>query len=182
MEEQQSPFQAAIKPGLIIGMVSLAITYVAYFIDSSLLASGWFGLISLVVAVGFVIYFGSQYRSEIGGYMSFGTAFNFSFIALAVSAVIGMIGMIVLYHVVDPSLPQVLADESFETTINTMESFGASADSLPPEQLEEMRRATADSFTLVGQLKGFGFILIFYAIVALILGAILKKKDKSLDY
>jgi ABC-type multidrug transport system permease subunit len=45
-----------------------------------------------------------------------------------------------------------------------------------------MRKATADSFTLMGQIKGFGFLLIFYAIVALILAAILKKRDKSLDF
>ena len=34
----------------------------------------------------------------------------------------------------------------------------------------------------MGQLKAFGFGLIFYAIIALILGAILKKRDKSLDF
>jgi hypothetical protein len=45
-----------------------------------------------------------------------------------------------------------------------------------------MREASASNFTLVGQLKVFGFGLISYAIIALILGAILKKKDKSLDF
>jgi phage shock protein PspC (stress-responsive transcriptional regulator) len=45
-----------------------------------------------------------------------------------------------------------------------------------------MREASASNFTLIGQLKGFGFGLIAYAIIALILGAILKKKDKSLDF
>jgi uncharacterized protein (DUF2132 family) len=53
---------------------------------------------------------------------------------------------------------------------------------LPAETLEEMRQASASSFTLAGQLKAFGFGLIAYAIIALILGAILKKKDKSLDF
>jgi hypothetical protein len=63
-----------------------------------------------------------------------------------------------------------------------MEGFGQNPDSLPTETLEEMREASASNFTLVGQLKGFGFGLIAYAIIALILGAILKKKDKSLDF
>ncbi|MDR7132147.1 cbb3-type cytochrome oxidase subunit 3 [Algoriphagus sp. 4150] len=182
MEVQQSPFQAAIKPGLTIGLVSLAIIFLAYFVNSSLLASGWFGFVSLVISAALVIYFGSQYRNEQGGFMTFGTAFNFSFISLVISALIGTIGMILLLLVVDPSLPQVLADITFQTALDTMEKFGASADSLPPEQLEEMRKATLDSYTIIGQLKGLGFILIFYAIVALILGAILKKRDKSLDY
>jgi hypothetical protein len=34
----------------------------------------------------------------------------------------------------------------------------------------------------MGQIKAFGFALIIYAIMSLILGAILKKRDKSLDY
>ncbi|SDA93548.1 Protein of unknown function [Algoriphagus alkaliphilus] len=174
--------QAAVKPGLTIGLISLAITYLAYFIDSSLLASGWFGLVSLVIMAVLLIYFGTQYRTEIGGFMTFGTAFNFSFIAMIISGIVGLIGMLLLYQVIDPSLPQLLADEAFQTSLKTMESFGANPDALPPAQLEEMRKATADSFTVIGQIKGFGFLLIFYALVALILGAILKKRDKSLDF
>ena len=182
MEEQQTPMQAAVKPGLTIGLVSLAITYIAYFVNSSLLASGWFGLVSLAIMVALIIYFGIQYRNEVGGFLTFGAAFNFSFITMIISGIVGLIGIILLYQVVDPSLPQVLADEAFKTSLQTMESFGANPDSLPPAQLEEMRKATADSFTVFGQIKGFGFLLIFYAIIALILGAILKKRDKSLDF
>lgn len=183
MEEQaQSPFQAAIKPGITIGLVSLVLTYLAYFIDSSLLTKWWFGLIALVIFFVLIIYFGKQYRTELGGFMSFGTAFNFSFITMIVSGLITLIGQILLYQVIDPSLPAVLADLTFETTLKTMESFGADPDSLSPEQLEEMRQSSASNFTFAGQLKGFGFGLIAYAIIALILGAILKKRDKSLDY
>jgi hypothetical protein len=114
--------------------------------------------------------------------MSFGTAFNFSFIAILISGLIGLFGQIILFQVVDPELPGVLADKSFQTTIEMMEKFGASADSLPPDQLEKMKQDTMSNFTLTGQLKGFGIGIIFYAIIALILGAILKKKDKSLEF
>jgi len=182
MEEQQSPFQAAIKPGITMGLVSLAVTFIAYFIDPTLLASGWFALVAIVIFFGLVIYFGREYRTDLGGYMSFGTAFNFSFIAILISGLIGLIGQILLFQVVDPELPGVLADQSFQTTIEMMEKFGASADSLPPDQLEKMKQDTMSSFTLAGQLKAFGIGIIFYAIIALILGAILKKKDKSLEF
>ncbi len=181
-EQQQTPFQAALKPGLTIGLVSLALTFIAYFIDSSLLASGWFGLVSIVVFFVLIIYFGKQYRTELGGFMSFGTAFNFSFIAIVISALVGLIGMILLYQVIDPALPGVLADKTLESTLEMMERFGASADSMTPEQLEEIKQSTLSNFTLGGQLKNFGFGLIIYAIIALILAAILKRRDKSLDY
>lgn len=181
-DQSQSPIQSAVKPGLTIGLVTLVLSYLAYFIDSSYLASGYFGLIILVLFFALIIYFGREYRKELGGFMSFGTAFNFSFFAILISGIIGLIGNILLFHVIDPSLPQVLADLTFETQLKMMEGFGQNPDSLPTETLEQMREASAANFTFVGQLKGFGFGLIAYAIIALILGAILKKRDKSLDF
>ena len=182
MEEQQTPLQAAIKPGLTMGLVALAVTYIAYFIDSSLLASGWFALVALVIFFALIIYFGKEYRSELGGFMSFGTAFNFSFISIFISGIVSLVGQILLFQVIDPSLPQVLADITFENTLKMMESFGQNPDALPPSALEDIRNSTAASFTIGGQLKNFGFALIGYAIISLILAAILKKRDKSLDY
>jgi hypothetical protein len=181
-DQSQSPIQSAVKPGLTIGLVTLVLSYLAYFIDSSYLASGYFGLVVLVLFFALIIYFGKEYRKEVGGFMSFGTAFNFSFFAILISGVIGLIGNMLLFQVIDPSLPQVLGELTFESQLEMMEGFGQNPDSLPTETLEQMREASASNFTLVGQLKGFGFGLIAYAIIALILGAILKKKDKSLDF
>lgn len=183
MEEQvQSPFQAAIKPGITMGLLALALTYIAYFIDSTLLATWWFGLGFLVIFFAFIIYFGKQYRTELGGFMSFGTAFNFSFLTMIVSGLVSLVGQLLLFQVIDPDLGGVLADITFENSMKMMESFGGNPDSLSPEMLDEMRKSSSDPYTLTGQLKGFGFGLIAYAIIALILGAILKKRDKSLDY
>ncbi len=95
---------------------------------------------------------------------------------------IGLIGNVLLFHVIDPTLPQVLGDLTFETQLEMMENFGQNPDSMPSETLDKMKEASASNFTLFGQLKGFGFGLIAYAIIALILGAILKKRDKSLDF
>jgi len=181
-DQAQSPIQSAVRPGIILGLVSLVLTYVAYFIDSSYLASGYFGLVVLVLFFALIIYFGIEYRKEVGGFMSFGTAFNFSFFAILISGVIGLVGNILLFQVIDPTLPQVLGELTFESQLEMMEGFGQNPDSLPTETLEQMREASASNFTLVGQLKAFGFGLIAYAIIALILGAILKKKDKSLDF
>lgn len=178
----QTPFQAAVRPGITIGLISVVLTFLAYFIDSSLLAAGWFGLLSFVLFFILVIFFGRQYRNELGGFMTFGSAFNFSFITMVISGLISIIGTILLYQVIDPALPSVLADQVMENTLATMEKFGASADDMPAEQLDEMRKSMEEGFSSSGQLKSFGFGLIFYAILSLITGAILKKRDKSLDY
>jgi hypothetical protein len=181
-EQAPSPIQSAVRPGLIIGLVSLVITYIAYFIDSSYLASGYFGLIALVLFFGLIIFFGKEFRKESGGFLTFGTAFNFSFFAILISGLISLVGNILLFHVIDPTLPQVLGELTFETQLEMMENFGQNPDSMPTETLDKMKEASASNFTLFGQLKGFGFGLIAYAIIALILGAILKKRDKSLDF
>ena len=131
-DQAQSPIQSAVRPGIILGLVSLVITYVAYFIDSSYLASGYFGLVALVLFFALIIYFGKEYRKELGGFMTFGVAFNFSFFAILISGVIGLIGSILLFHVIDPSLPQVLGEITFESQLEMMGNFGASPDSLAP--------------------------------------------------
>jgi hypothetical protein len=76
----------------------------------------------------------------------------------------------------------VLSDLAFDNSMKMMASFGQNPDALPQATLDEIRKSTEASFTLGGQLKAFGISLIIYAIFALILGAILKKRDKSLDY
>ena len=113
MEKQKFPCQAAIKPSLTIGLVSLAFTFVAYFIDATLLGVAWFVLVAIVVFFVLMIYFGKEYRNELGGFMSFGTAFNFSFIEIVISVLEGLIRQILFCQVIDPSFAGVLEDQVF---------------------------------------------------------------------
>ena len=181
-EQAPSTIQSAVKPGLIIGLVTLVLTYLAYFIDAALLTAWYYGLVIMVLFFGLIIYFGKEYRKEAGGFLSFGSAFSVSFFAILISGVVGLVGNILLFQVIDPTLPQVLGQLTFETQLEWLEYFGQSPDSIPPGELEKIREESASNYTLVGQLKGFGFGLIAYAIIALILAAILKKRDKSLDF
>ncbi|MDO9553785.1 DUF4199 domain-containing protein [Rhodonellum sp.] len=181
MENENTPFKAGLNSGLILGLISVVLTYVIYFVDSSLLAAWYVGIGIFVLFIGLIIYFGIQYRNSIGGYMPFGAAFNFSFITLVVAGIIGVLANILLFTVVDPALPNVLVDAQMETQMAMLDKFGA-GDSISSEQLDEMRTNLQNAYTPFGQLKGFGFLLIGYAIFALILGAILKKRDKSLDF
>lgn len=181
MENAETPFKAGLNTGLILGIATVLITFIIYFIDPARLASisvGLFILLGLFIAM---IFFGIQYRKSIGGFIEFGPAFNYAFIALLVSSIIGMIGNLVLYYVVDPALPGVLAESQIETTLGMMERFGA-ADAITSDQIDEIRENALSSYTIVGQIKTVGFGAIFSAILSLILGAIIKKRDKSLDY
>ncbi len=180
METASTPSQAAIKAGLIIGLLMTVITFLLYFVNYELLVSTWYGVGSFVIYIGLVIYFGIQYRAEAGGFMSFGNAFQFSFVTLIVILLISTLGNMLLYVVLDPSLGEKIADITMEKTLTMMDSFGAG--DLPSDQIDEMRKSMLDGFSAWGLIKGAGFMLIIYAILALILGAIIKKKDTSLDY
>lgn len=181
MENQETPFKAGLNAGIILGILSVVITFIVYFIDPPTLVSGMFGITLLVLFFGVLIYLGIQYRKSLGGFMEFGPAFNFSFIALIVAGLISQIGTALLYNVVDPALPGVLVEQTLENTMAMMEKFGA-ADAMSVDQIDKMREDTAANFTVMGQIKAFGIALIIYAVISLILGAILKKRDKSLDY
>jgi hypothetical protein len=181
MENVDSPSKAGLNTGLILGLISVVLTFLIYFIDSGLLVTWYIGIGMLVLYIGLIIYFGMQYRNSIGGYMSFGSAFNFAFITLVVSGIITVLGNILLYTVVDPALPKVLADAQMESQMALLDRFGA-GESFSSEQIDEMRTGIESAYTPLGQLKGFGFLLIGYAIIALIIGAVLKKRDKSLEF
>jgi len=181
MNDQNTPLKAGLNAGLILGILSVVITFIVYFISPVTMVSGMYGIAMLVLFFGLLIYLGIQYRNSLGGYMEFGKAFQYSFIALLVAGIISQIGNALLYNVIDPALPGVLADQTMENTMAMMEKFGA-ADALSDEQLDQMRADTEANFTLLGQLRALGIAAVIYVVFALILGAILKKRDKSLDY
>lgn len=181
METHQKPFQAAVKPGVVIGLILTVLTYLLYFVDYSLLASQWTGLVSLVIYAGLVIYFGIQYRREIGGFINFGPAFLFAFYSLLIMTVISTIGSMLLFLILDPGLGEKMADIGLQNTVAIMDRFGA-GDALSTDQLDEIREGIVKGYTFTGLIKSAGIVSVFYALISLILGAIIKKKDKSLDF
>tara|TARA_R110002124_G_scaffold170608_4_gene338217 strand:- start:29154 stop:29702 length:549 start_codon:yes stop_codon:yes gene_type:complete len=182
MEQQStSPAMAALKSGVTIGLVMLVISFLIYFIDYSLLVAAWYGFAVFVLFFGLVIYYGIQYRKEIGGFMPYGPAFQFAFVTLIVSGLISTLGNIVLYQLIDPGLSELLVKVQLENMLAMLDNFGA-GDNISSDQINEMRTEMEDAFTFAGQIKGFGVSLIIYAIFSLILGAIIKKRDKSTDF
>jgi hypothetical protein len=180
MENVNSTPKNAFQSGLIIGLISVVLTFVYYFIDSEILMSWKSSIPSLIISFGLLVYFGIQHRKSLGGFMSFGKAFNFSFITLLVYGLISSLGLLLLLTVVDPSLPAVLANAGTEMMVTNMEKITGS--SLSVDQVDEMRKGMIDAYTPAGILKSFGGMTIGYAVLALIFGAILKRNDPSLDF
>lgn len=179
MEEnttQPSLVNSAVKNGLILGVISILLVLVIYLIDYTILVELKMMLLSLVISLGYAVYAGINYRKEIGGFISFGKAFQHGFLTFAISGILYTVFSIVLYHVIDTELPAKLTEASLANTEAMMTGFGMPEDQLE-EAMEKARESTAGQFTVGKQVMGYGFALIFYAIIALISGAIVKKNQ-----
>ena len=176
--EKSNLFNHALKFGFIIGIVNIIITILSYMVGETLMVKWWFGLTIIVINIALIVYAGSQYRSSLGGYMNFKTAFSVTFMTFLMAGIIGTIFNILLYQVIDPELPGRLTVAAVEQTERMMTNMGAPADRID-EQLQTIEGNMNDQFSLMGQIKGFGIALIIYAVLSLILGAILKKSEKT---
>jgi len=180
MEETTTPqvsfVQHAAKWGSILGGVSIVLTIIAYAADYTILADWKFGIFVLVLLLGATIYAGINYRKEIGGFVSYGKAFQHGFVLLAVAGVISTVFMILLYTVIDTELPAKLTDVTIQNTEKMMESFGMPEDQMD-KAMEDARERAVGQFSAIGSIKSYGFGLIFYAIVSLITSIFVKRNQ-----
>jgi len=179
MEENQGQptlLNNAIRWGLITAGISIVLTILCYVIDYSIMVTLKFGLLSLVIFFGIVIYGGIDYRKSQGGFLSYGKAYQHGFLIMAVSGLAGTLFAMLLYHVIDPELPQKLVDASLDNTRAMLEKFGVPEDGMD-EAIEKAKADTAARFTLWGQTKGYLFVLIFAAIISLITSLFVRKNQ-----
>jgi hypothetical protein len=180
MEDNSTPtptlMQHAIRWGMITAAVSIILTMTLYVIDYTLMVQLKFLFVALAVYFGITIYAGIDYRNSIGGFLAYGKAFQHGFLILAVSGLIATFFNILLYQVIDPELPQKLVDASMENTRAMMESFGTPEEAME-EAMEKAKESTAEQFTIVGMAKGYIYIAIFSAIMALISAIFVRKNQ-----
>jgi hypothetical protein len=179
MEETNQPstfMSNIVRWGLITGGVSVVFSILLYVIDYTLMVQLKVLFIALAIYLGLAIYGGIDYRKSIGGFMSYGKAFQHGFLILAISALVATLFNALMYNVIDTELPKKLTEASIENTRAMMENFGAPEDSID-QALEKAEESSKEQFTIVGQLKGYFYILIFSAIMALISALVVRKKE-----
>ncbi len=165
----------AISQGVIGGLILVAINLLIYVVDPMLMANLWlvfvfpsFLYLILLLVAGFNI------RKAESGYLKFGKAFLSVFVAGLIMSLLSTIWNIILFNVIDPGLAEALMETMVENMLAMMERFG-----LPVEEIEgEMQRRfeeAAAQFQISGQILGFFTGAFWWAIGALIVGAIVKK-------
>lgn len=172
--------EEVIKGGMLLGGVSVLLTMTVYLINIELMVEWWYGILNLLISLILVIYLGINYRNISSGFISFGKAFKFSFLILIISYLIGIIFQILLYNIIDPSLPEVIKQLTVEMTVEMMESFGT-----PDEAIDAaiigIEQGIEEGTTPLGILKSTPWGTLFIAIFAAIASLIIKKNKPVSD-
>ena len=156
------------------------LTMLVYVINIELMVSWWFGLMSLALSMGVVIYLGISYRNLCGGFLSYKEALKFTFLAFLVSYAVGIGFNILLYTVIDPELPEIISDLTVEATVGMMESFGTPQEAIDAS-IVEIENSVKDSTTPAGILKSSPWGILFIFIFALIASIFIKKNEPVSD-
>ncbi|MDW3211879.1 MAG: DUF4199 domain-containing protein [Reichenbachiella sp.] len=171
----------AIKGGLIVGLISIIISMIIYVVDVAIMVSLTFAFLSFALSIFLYSYLGKKYRNEhLEGFISFGDAFKFIFIAGLIGAILNGVFSIALFNFIDPELPEILTEQVIQDTESRLESFGVPSEDMD-EALEKVEKDMAGQFSVGGILKGSWAWALGAAIIGLICGAIIKKKRPEFE-
>ncbi|HIA05655.1 MAG TPA: DUF4199 domain-containing protein [Flavobacteriales bacterium] len=163
-----------LQSGMVLGLVYGIISFATYFMGVETMVSLWTIVISLAIAIGAPIYYGVKWKQFKGGYLDFKPAFMVIFLVYALSSLISTVFSYTLNTVIDPELPEALFNESLKFTVRVMEMVDA-----PEAQIDkalDQIKAEKEVYGLGAELKHFFTGLGFGAVIALIGGAIIKKR------
>jgi len=165
--------------GAILAGVTIVLVMLLYAIDYTMMAGFTFIIIATLLGIGMVIYAGINYRNQVGGYLTFGKAYLHGLLVFVVAGLISTAFNFLLYFVIDPDLANNMTEAIISNTEKTMENWGAPPDSID-QTIEKMREDMPQNFTAFGFIKGYFTGLIWYIILSLITGLIVKKNQPEM--
>lgn len=158
--------------GIILAAYFIVRTALIYSIDLKLFTSGWFTLVDFIAILTLTIIAISKTKKAMGGFIAFKEAFTVYFIAILIGLTTYTIFNMLLFNVIDPDAKEIVKEEVIQKTVETLKSFGGDS-TVIKETVTKMRET--DSFSIPQQALGLGIALLMYAVVGLIIAAIMKK-------
>lgn len=182
MEPTKPLFPTALNSGLIIAVVGIVIfifEYVAGIMPVGIFKPFLIMMVSYLIILGILVFLFAKYRTAIGGYITFGNAFLYLFIALACSAVITTIFNYIFTTYFDPNYMK----HVMELQRDAMENYfaGKLSEEQSAAAMAKFDEQAANSSSIMQTVKVLIGGLIMGAIFALIIGAIMKKKPSLFD-
>ncbi|WP_179352511.1 DUF4199 domain-containing protein [Winogradskyella vidalii] len=165
---------SAIQFGLYIALILSGFTIVAYAINIALLTKWWINIALFIAILIIGIVSISKSKQLLEGFISFKQAFTTWFTTIVVGILISTAVNILLFNVIDPSAAEAVKQATIETSVAMMENFGA-----PQSEIEKaiVLMEEQNQFAVGNLLKSVAWQLLFYAVIGLIIAAIMKKNN-----
>jgi hypothetical protein len=161
-----------IRIGLIFGIIAVVYSFGAYAIDETLFTKWWLSLLLFVGSLFFFIYAMVQTRKQLGGYITFREAFSAFMIAAIVYLLMSTAANMLLFQVIDTGLADRVKERMIEASLEWFEKMN-----MPEEAIDEAitKMEEQDQFSIGAQLKSVGMAIVFFAVIAAISAAIVKR-------
>lgn len=163
--------QHILKNGLILAMIYICIDVVKYLGGVELYINTTIGILTLLIAIVFPIYFTFKFRNENEGYIAFRSAFSSTTGILIAGGFVELVFQIVLLNIIDTQFATELLDVTINTAVEQFESYGMGEDEITL-LIESME--SSSNYSPANMLKGFGFLVVGYTIFGLVVAAFTK--------
>jgi Co/Zn/Cd efflux system component len=182
METKNSLFSSALKNGLIIGAVSIVlfiIMYVADYKPVGIATPIIVGLLGFAINIVILVILFKKYRTQIGGFISFRDAFLYCLIALVTASLLSTAFTMLFIQFVEPDYYKNI----MEAQKTYMENYlsGKVSDEQMAQTLDKIDAQAANMGSLASTAKNFLIGVIVNGIIALIVGAVMKKNPEIFD-
>lgn len=168
MEEQITTGQVAKKWGLIYGLIGAVTALIPLLLE---IQASWWPIVNIVVAVVMFALATKEFKTENGGYMTFGEGFRISMVAALIAGVIRNLVNYVYVKFIDDSVMQRIQ----QTVEDSWRDQGMSE-----EQIEQMSGFSAGiSNPEIGLVLGIVFVLLGGLIWGSIVSAVNKNEAED---
>lgn len=159
------------KPGIKWGIIAsiVSIIYSVIGMSAGLAFEWWFGLVSIVLYIVFVVMAVREAREQTTGDFSFGAAFGTGFQVVLISGVVGILFNLLYTTVINPNY----YTQAAEIMATKLQQMGLPEDQVEAS-LEDIRNPNVIRNTAIGLVSS----IIIGAIVAAIVAAIMKREEK----
>jgi len=183
MEPKNSLFNSALKSGLIIGVVSIVvfiIMYVADYKPVGIMKPILLMLVSVAISIGILVVLFKKFRTEVGGFISFRDAFLYCLVALVTGTVLSTIFTLLFIQFIEPDYYKNIMEAQKTWMENYLSGKGLSDEQMT-QTLDKIDEQAANMGSISSTLKNLLGGVIMNGIIALIVGAIMKKKPDVFD-
>ena len=164
----------SLQQGAAAGVILVVLKLVAFLLGIEAMTSGWVGFGQLVLVVAGMFMACTMERKATDGAFTFGEAFVAALIAAATTTFLGLGMDVVLGSIIDPEL----SSKMMEFTMQEFEASGMFK-IVPEDQMEGMLEDVEWAMKPAGQALSWALGLLFWGVISLIVGAIMKRSDPS---